>query len=113
MNKAAGITESDAMTKVLEYIKDVLSVLLAMVSQEPNKRFDRLNGVGNDSYESLSGKEGVVTDKVSFSGGRVRYSGAEWRAELHEEESSDQIEVGETVEIISSSGNRLIVSAKR
>lgn len=97
--------------RLIEYIKNIISVLSVLIFHVPNKRFDRINGLNNDSYESLSGHIGIVIEEVSINDGKVRYSGAIWKANLDSSSTEKQIPKGEKVKILSARGNTVLISS--
>ncbi len=95
--------------RFLEITKNVLSVVLVLIFQYPNKRFERINGLNNDRYEGIEGHVGEVVEPVTRYKGKVRYSGAIWKARLSDEEETTVIDKGHKVKILSASGASLIV----
>ena len=97
------------MHNFLEYLKDTWSIFVAVVFQFPSDRFDRINGLNNDSFDGIRQKTGMVLEQVSSTSGLIRYSGANWKARLQRDAQVDVIQKGETVRILSATGNTLIV----
>ncbi len=95
---------------IVEFGKNVLAVLFALLFQVPNRRFDRMNGLNNDEYENLSGHKGLALEEITQHKGTVRYSGSNWKARLAPESPKVSILKGETVRILSATGNTVLVS---
>jgi len=95
---------------IVEFGKNVIAMLSALFFQIPNQKFDRLNGLNDDEYNNLSGHTGLALEKITQRKGKVRYSGSNWKARLASEDPRDFIPQGETVKIISVTGNIILVS---
>jgi len=98
------------MKKYLKNATDVVAVLVAVLFQAPNKRFDEIVGSEQEKYTGLTGSTAIVIEVVTKDSGMVRYSGSNWRARLSETSTSTSIDAGERVTIDLSEGNILYVS---
>lgn len=69
------------------------SLLIALVGRKPLQRFQSAD-VQEDQSSDLIGRELTTTHEVTKSGGRVHWSGVDWRARLAEDASVNSLAPG-------------------
>ena len=98
------------MKNILKYGADTIAVMTALIFHAPNKRFEEIVGIEQDTYTGITGSHAVVIEVVTKNTGLVRYSGSNWRARLSEKSNSTDIDAGEKVTIKFAEGNILYVA---
>ena len=99
------------LSRVANYISDVLAFFSELFGWLPTKRGDRfLREGGGDS--DLIGVKAPVSQDITRVDGKVRYSGIDWSARLDRASPVEIIPIGIMVQIVAVDGNVLIVSCE-
>ena len=87
----------------------IMTGLVALVLWKPLKNFQNRGG-GPDTSSDMIGRNVPVSEEISATAGKIRYSGIDWNARLSSDES-DSIASGEQCEISGVEGNLMIVKS--